>query len=56
MEIGATGKSVAITVAVPVIDNPWEQPFSDYSESATQALKRVTEIIAVVKQVQADIL
>jgi len=56
MEIGATGKSVAITVAVPVIDNPWEQAFSDYSESATQALKRVTEIIAVVKQVQADIL
>ncbi len=49
-EVVPAGKSVAIAVEVAQIDDPWNRPFSDYQDVATEALTRVAEIIEAVKK------
>lgn len=49
-EVVPAGKSVAIAIEVPQIDDPWKKPFSDYKDAATQALTKVAEIIEAVKK------
>ena len=49
-EVVLAGKSVAIEVEVPQIDDLWNRPFSDYQDSATKALERVTELISAIQK------
>jgi len=48
-EVVLAGKSVAIEVEVPQIDDLWSRPFSDYQDAATQALERVTDLVSAIQ-------
>lgn len=49
-ELVQAGKSVAIIIAVPEIDNPWKKPFAEYTAQAETALDCVAKLIEAVEK------
>ena len=53
-EVLQAGKSVAVSKAVPAMDDPWKKPFADYAIQAAEALDAVLELIGAVEKTKVN--